>query len=63
MVRLYMCASLHKKSTVCKQDVLSVRILSTRRFNKKPELHIMLRQPPQMHAANAADATSLECLS
>ena len=40
-----MCASLHKKSTVCKQDVLSVRILSTRRFNKKPELHAMLHQP------------------
>jgi len=32
MVRLYMRASLQKKSTVCKRDVLSVRILSTRRL-------------------------------
>jgi hypothetical protein len=31
MVRLYMRASLQKKSTVCKRDVLNVRILSTRR--------------------------------
>jgi hypothetical protein len=32
MVRLFMRASLLKKSTVCKRDVLSVRILSTRRL-------------------------------
>ena len=32
MVRLYMRASLIKKSTVCKRDELSVRILSTRRL-------------------------------
>jgi len=32
MVRLYMRASLLKKSTVCKRDEVSVRILSTRRL-------------------------------
>jgi hypothetical protein len=50
---LYMRASLLKKSTECKRDELSVRILSTRSkaafldklFNKNPELHAMLRQP------------------
>ena len=36
-----------RKSTVCKRDVLSVRILSIRRlsYSTKTELHAMLRQP------------------
>jgi len=63
-----MRASLQKTSTVCKPDVLSVRILRTRRLPSGQVIQQKTRATryvtsAQMHAANATDATSLECLS